>query len=134
MIVAFFIKYGVKYVLPILGVLALLFGVYEYGHSRGYNSGYASGHQVAWDTQQKTINAMVEQQNAQNKANNDKIASLESDSQTYANQIADLTNQLKQKRAQVVTKYVQANPQSSQTCGFDDTLSSAINQILQPSN
>lgn len=116
-----------KYVLPILAVAGILFGVYEYGHSKGYDA----GHQIAWDTQQKTINGMVDKENAQAEANNKAIASVEADSFKYATDNKNLQAQLDTKRTTVVTQYVQANPQSASSCGLDVPLVQAINQLIQ---
>ena len=52
-----------KYVLPVVAVIALLFGVYEWGHANGTDAGYKSG----WDAQQVTINKMVSDANEEAK-------------------------------------------------------------------
>lgn len=130
----FGIKWGVlllKYVLPVVGIAALLFGMYEWGHSKGYTEGNTAGYQTAWNTQQQTINKMQNDQNTQNTANNNKIAKLEQQSATDAQSIAQLQQQLQEKRTTVITKYVKANPQSSQTCGFDAPMVQAINQLIE---
>jgi hypothetical protein len=117
-----FIKYG----LMALAVIAVVFGIYEYGHSQGYSSGYS----VAWATQQKTIQAMVDKQNAQTLAQNNKIDKVEAQSQTtaQANQVAQ--QQQVVTVTQVVTKYVHDNPKTSQTCGWDTGAVAAINSII----
>lgn len=119
-----------KYVLPALGGLALMFGIYEYGHSNGYTSGHTDGYQTAWNTQQKTINKMVTDENKQAQANNKAISDVEIKSQQSATKVRVLQEQLAKKNAAVVTKYVNANPQTSQTCGFDVPMVNAINELL----
>lgn len=117
-----FIKYGVA----ALAVLAVLFGVYELGSSHGHTAGYKE----AWDTQQKTINDMVTRQNAENQAFNDKITALEKASTAAANTIDDLQKQVQAKRTEVITKYVQMNPETSKTCGIDTSMAQTINAII----
>jgi hypothetical protein len=116
-----------KYVLPIVGVLAVLFGAYEYGHSRGS----AQGYQEAWSVQQQTINKMVSEQNQQAEDNNKKIAEIESDSFESAFKVRQLQSQLQKQRTQIVKDYVQQNPQTSQSCGLDIPMVESINKIIQ---
>jgi hypothetical protein len=116
-----------KYVLPILGALALLAAADEYGHSKGYQEGY----QVAWNAQQTAINKMVAAENAQADANNKQIASIESDSFSAAFAAKAAQQKLEQTRTTVVTQYVKANPVTSQTCGLDVPAVQAINAIIQ---
>jgi hypothetical protein len=116
-----------KYVLPLLGVIAIIFGVYEYGHSKGYNDGYT----VAWNTQQATINKMVSAENAQADANNKQIASIEQDSFNDAFQAKVAQAKLETTRTTVIQTYTKANPQTSTTCGFDVPMVNAINAIIQ---
>jgi hypothetical protein len=121
-----------RYVLPVVGVLALLFGTYEYGKSTGYNTGYASGHQIAWDTQQKTINNMVDQQNLENTQANLKISALEFGSMTAQAQVTAAVTAAKNARAQAIADYKKANPVVAQSCGWSPSTVSVINQLLQP--
>lgn len=115
-----------KYLVGAFAVVAVLFGVYEYGSSHGYKSGY----QVAWDTQQKTINNMVDTQNAEAKAKNDKITALE---QSAADAWQTAQNQQKfvvsQRNTQVAT-YKSANPQVAASCGFSPATVNVINQMI----
>lgn len=120
-----------KYGLPIVGAAAVLFGAYEYGHSTGYTSGHNDGYQTAWNTQQVTINKMVTAENAQAEANNKAISDVESQSFAAAFQNKALQVQLEEKRQTVVKNYVQANPVSSQACGFDVPMVQAINELIQ---
>jgi hypothetical protein len=64
---------ALKYLLPVAAVIALLFGVYELGSGHGYKSGY----QVAWDTQQKTINNMSAADDKRNTQDNKVINQVE---------------------------------------------------------
>ena len=116
----------IKWGLGILAILAFLFGVYEYGHSKGYTVGY----QAAWNIQQTTINNMVTAQNAQNAANNTKIQQLEESSSAAAQKIQQLATQANQTRTQVVTKYIQSDAQSS-SCGLDVSAVQAINNLIE---
>jgi hypothetical protein len=115
-----------KYVAILLAVLAVLFGAYEYGSSHGYKSGY----QVAWDTQQKTINNMVDAQNAEATAQNNKITTLE---QSAADAWQTAQNQQKfvvsQRTTQVAT-YKAANPQVAASCGWSPATVNVINQMI----
>jgi len=121
-----------KYVVPVLGVVAILFGAYEYGRTAGYNA----GHLAAWNTQQETINKMVTAENAQADANNKQIASIEQDSFNDAFAAKAAQAKLDATRTDIVQSYTKANPQTSQTCGFDIPMVQAINAIIQadPSN
>jgi uncharacterized protein YlxW (UPF0749 family) len=115
-----------KYVAIIVASVALVFGVFEYGSSHGYKSGY----QVAWDTQQKTINNMVDAQNAEATAQNKKISTLEQSAadawQAVQNKQAFVVNQ----RATQVTAYKAANPQVAASCGFSPATVNVINQMI----
>jgi hypothetical protein len=115
-----------KYVAIVLAVCAILFGAYEYGSSHGYKSGY----QVAWGTQQKTINGMVDAQNAATKAQNDKITTLEQSAadawQTAQNQQKFVVSQ----RNTQVAAYKAANPQVAASCGLSPATVNVINQML----
>lgn len=119
-----------KYVAIVLAIVAVLFGAYEYGSSHGYKSGYKSGYQVAWDTQQKTINNMVDAQNAEAKAQNTKITTLEQSAadawQTAQNQQKFVVGQ----RNTQVAAYKQANPQVAASCGFSPATVNVINQMI----
>jgi len=115
-----------KYVLPVLAVVALFFGVFEYGKSQGYDA----GHQAAWDQQQKTINGMVDAANALASENNRKISGLELDALSAQTQADALKAQVKTKRTQIVTVYKEANPQVAASCGWSGPTIAAINQIL----
>lgn len=120
------LSFGMKYVLPVVAVAALLFGVYEYGHSNGYNSGYTT----AWNKQQATIQTMVDKQNAQTTAQNQQIDSLVKKSQQDTIDLAAAKIQASLTRETVVTNYVQANPQVAKSCGWDVPTVDAINQII----
>jgi hypothetical protein len=98
----------------------------EYGSSHGYKSGY----QVAWDAQQKTINNMVDAQNAAATAQNNKITTLE---QSAADAWQTAQNQQKfvvsQRTTQVAT-YKAANPQVAASCGWSPATVNVINQMI----
>ena len=116
----------VKYVVGIVAVAAAIFGVYEWGSSNGYKDGY----QVAWNTQQKTINNMVNAQNAAAVAQNNKITTLE---QTASDAWQTAQNQQKfvvsQRTTQVAT-YKTANPQVAASCGWSPATVNVINQMI----
>lgn len=116
----------IKYAIGAVAIATAVFGVYEWGSSHGYKDGY----QVAWDTQQKTINGMVDTQNAAAKAQNDKIATLEQSAadawQTVQNKQIFITNQ----RDKQVAAYKAANPQVAASCGVAPETVNVINQML----
>lgn len=96
-----------KYLLMALAVLAILFGVYMWGHS----SGSADGYKKAWDTQQLTINKMTKNDNNAKEAHNSQISQLE---YSGAKQAADTDTQIAsvtQTREQIIADYVKNHPQ-----------------------
>jgi hypothetical protein len=115
-----------KYVLPLVAVLAILLGAFEAGSSHGYSKGY----QVAWDTQQTTINKMVDANNLQVAANNGKLEQFESDAQAARADAASATFAAMTTRSRVVTQYREANPQAAKSCGWSLPTVQAINNIL----
>lgn len=115
-----------KYVLPVVAVFALLFGVFEAGSSHGYSKGYA----VAWDTQQTAINKMVAANNLQVSANNNKLEEFESAAQAARADAASATFAAMTTRSTVVTQYRKANPQAAKSCGWSLPTVQAINNIL----
>ena len=115
-----------KYGLPVLGAAALLFGVYEYGHSNGYNSGY----QTAWNKQQATIQAMNDKENAQTVAQNKQIDDLVKKSQQDTIDLAAANIKASLARGTVTTQYIHDNPQIAQSCGWDLPTVDAINAII----
>lgn len=117
---------GLKYVLPVLAVAGLLFGVYEYGHSKGYDSGY----QTAWNKQQATIQGMVDKQNAQTLAQNQKIDDLVKKSQQDTLDLAAANMRAAVTRETVVTQYVHDNPTIAASCGWDIPTVNTINQLI----
>ena len=115
-----------KYVLPVVGVLALLFGVFEYGSSHGYNKGYT----VAWNTQQQAINKLVDANNLEVSANNSKLEDFEQQAQAARADAASATFAAMTTRQTVVTQYRKANPQTAKNCGWSLPTVQAINNIL----
>lgn len=117
----------VKYGLTTVAILGILFGVYSYGHS----SGYDSGHTDAWNEQQKTIQKMVDTQNAQTTAQNGRISDLEQQAMKAAGDVFNANAQAAATRASVVTKYQLLVPDVvSKACGWDEPTVTAINQII----
>jgi hypothetical protein len=116
----------VKYVVGIVAIAALVFGIYEWGSSHGYKDGY----QVAWNTQQKTINNMVDAQNAEATAQNNKISTLEQSAadawQTAQNQQKFVVTQ----RNTQVAAYKAASPQVAASCGWSPDTVNVINQMI----
>ena len=116
-----------KYGLIALAVIGVLFGAYEYGHS----SGYDSGHTDAWNEQQKTIQKMVNQQNAQTSEQNAKISDLEQKGMKAAGDVFVATAQAAQTRSTIITKYEKATPQQvQQACGWDAPTVQTINELI----
>jgi hypothetical protein len=116
----------IKYVLPIVGALALLFGVFEFGASHGYSKGYA----VAWNTQQTAINTLTTADNLKILANNNKLEDFESQAQAARADAASATFAAMTTRATVITQYRKANPQTAKSCGWSLPTVQAINNIL----
>lgn len=116
----------VKYVLGIVAVGAILFGVYEYGSSHGYKDGY----QKAWDAQQKTIQKMVETQNAATTEQNKKITQLEQDAADADRKIKAYQQAQDIKRNDVVQNYKAANPKVASAPAWSPETVNAINQML----
>lgn len=115
-----------KYVLPVLAVVAILLGAFEAGSSHGYSKGYA----VAWHTQQDAINKMVNANNLKVEANNNKLEEFESAAQAARADAASATFAALTTRATVVTQYRKANPQAAKSCGWSLPTVQAINNIL----
>jgi hypothetical protein len=115
-----------KYVLPILGVIAVLFGVYEYGQSQGYNKGYT----VAWNTQQTTINNMVTANSLAATTMNGKITTLEQNAAQDASDLFAANVKAATVRNTVVTKYKVAYPKIAASCGLDPVSTNAVNAII----
>jgi len=120
-----------KKALIALALLALIFSVYGIGHSKGYDSGYASGHQIAWDTQQKTINLITDKENDESKAFNAKVLSLQQDSQAAAEELVKVKKQTAVSRNQIVEEYKTNYAQSYQSCGWDENTVTTINRIIE---
>jgi hypothetical protein len=117
----------VKYGLMTVAILGALFGVYSYGHSNGYDSGHTAG----WNEQQKTIQKMVDQQNAQTTAQNARISDLEQKAMKAAGDIFTANAKAASTRASVVTKYQLLVPDVvTKSCGWDEATVSAINEII----
>jgi hypothetical protein len=116
----------IKYAIGAVAIAAAVFGVYEWGSSHGYKDGY----QVAWDAQQKTIQGMVDAQNAAAKAQNDKIATLEQSAADALQQVQDTQQKVTQQRADAVAAYKKAHPQVAASCGVSPDTVNVINQML----
>ena len=115
-----------KYVLMALAILAILFGAYEAGKS----SGYQKGHDDAWNTQQQTINKMVDAQNAAVQEQNDKISELEITAAAADVAASAAKAKAASARTQIIASYKRANPQTATACGWTIPTVKAINQIL----
>lgn len=129
----FLASYAAKYGAMLIIFVTAVVGAYSVGNSRGYAKGYDVGHKEAWNTQQTTINQMIDQQNAEHQATNKRIADLERQSHLDAATIQDLTERVTAQRQTVITKYVTQNKQSAASCGFDTSMADAINQLLDAS-
>lgn len=116
-----------KYVLPVIAVLAILFGAVEYGKSVGHTAGYTE----AWDAQQKTIQAMVYKDNAQTEAQNKKITDLETNAAKDASDLFAANAAAATTRATIITKYEKANPVVAASCGWDIPTVDAINDVIE---
>jgi hypothetical protein len=115
-----------KYGLIALAIIGVLSGMYLWGRSNGHDSGY----QEAWAAQQKTIQAMVDKENAQATAQNNKIDKVEQQSQTSAAADETAVQQQVVTVTKVVTKYVHDNPTTANNCGWDAGAVAAINSIV----
>lgn len=115
-----------KYGLIALGIIGVLFGAYEYGHSSGYNSGYT----VAWAAQQSTIQAMTNKENAQTTAQNKQITTVEQQAANAPSKIQQQTATTTKARDSVVIRYKKQYISVAQACGLDVPTVTAINQII----
>lgn len=116
----------IKYLVVFVAIIAVLFGVYESGKSSGYTQGY----QIAWNAQQKTIDAQATAANKLAQENNTKLSQLELAAMAAQSQAEQLKAQAKSRRASTVTLYKAANPNIVNTCGWSPPTAEAINQIL----
>jgi hypothetical protein len=123
---SFLVGVILKYVLPVLGVIALLFGVFEYGKSQGYDV----GHQAAWDTQQQAINKLVAAQQLAADENDRKISGLELDANMAQQEAEAQAATAAKLRKNLAASYKSANPQVAASCGWSGPTISTINQIL----
>lgn len=116
----------VKYVIALVAVAALAFGIYEIGSSYGYRDGY----KAAWGAQQKTIQDMVDAQNAEAAAQNTKIATLEQSAADALQKVQATQATVAQERTNAVTAYKKAHPQVAASCGVAPDTVNVINQML----
>ncbi len=98
-----------KYILMAAAVIAILFGVYMWGHS----SGSASGYKQAWDAQQATINKMVTDDNAAKEAHNTQISQLEYAGAKSAAATDTQVASVSETREQIIAAYVKNHPQKT---------------------
>jgi hypothetical protein len=116
----------IKYVIGAVAIAAAIFGVYEWGSSHGYQQGY----QVAWNAQQKTIQGMVDKQNQEAQAQNDKITKLEQNASDALQKVQDAQAQIGVERDNAVAAYKKAHPQVAASCGVSPDTVNVINQML----
>jgi hypothetical protein len=116
----------VRYVLPVVCVIALFFGMFELGSTHGYNDGYTK----AWNTQQEAINKMVDANNAEVEANNNKLEDFEQQAQAAKADAASATFAAMTTRQTVITKYRTNNVKVAASCGWSLPTVQAINSII----
>lgn len=116
----------IKYVAILAVALGALFGAYEYGSSKGYKSGYTD----AWNTQQLAINKMVDAQNAEVTAQNNKIATLEQAAADASSALKAEQQKKESQRNNIVTQYKAANPKVSQSPAWSPETVDTINKMI----
>lgn len=116
----------VKYVAILAVAGAALFGAYEYGSSHGYKDGY----KTAWDVQQKTLDKLTEERNAETTAQNAKITALEQAASNAMDQVKAAQDALDKQRTQTVSTFKTANPKVAASTAWSPETVNAINQML----
>jgi preprotein translocase subunit SecF len=119
---------ALKYLLPVAAVIALLFGVYELGSGHGYKSGY----QVAWDTQQKTINNMSAADDKRNTQDNKVINQVEQAAPVAVAQVKQEVAAQQTQNVKIIREYYEKNPDLNKLCSWSQSTVGLINQIIQP--
>lgn len=117
-----------KYVVPVLAVLALLAGVYALGSSHGYKSGY----QVAWDTQQKAIDKMANAETARNTKDNGVINTVEQAAPVAVAQVKQEVATQQTANVKIIREYYEKNPDLNKLCSWSQSTVGLINQVIQP--
>jgi hypothetical protein len=120
-----------RYILPVVAVVALLVGAYTKGEGDGHAAGYTDGYKIAWNAQQLAINKMVTAQNLENTTQNLKISGFEFGSMVAQAQVTKEVAQAKAARTTIIKRYIAANPTSAKACGWTPQTATAINQIIQ---
>ena len=92
--------------------------------------GTSHGYKQGWDIQQKTIQAMVDKQNAQTTAQNLAITGLEQQASDAADKAREASNLASQARSTVITKYKTQYQTIASSCGWDVPTVQAINAII----
>lgn len=115
-----------KYAAIIAAVVAILFGTYEFGSSHGYSKGY----KTAWDAQQKALDKMATEQNAEISAQNQKITALEKSATDAMQQLAEAKKAVQTKRDAVVVEYKKANPKVAEAPAWSPETVDAINKMI----
>lgn len=116
----------IKDVLGVIAVAAVLFGIYEYGHSNGYESGFNKGvasNQPTIDTLTKTINDQRTQLAA-------KVTQVQD---TAANAVVKSEEQQQTKivtRTQIVDHYHNVEVPAKSTCTLALETTLTINSLL----
>ncbi|QRE00076.1 hypothetical protein [Burkholderia phage BCSR5] len=122
-----------KYLAGAAAVAALLFGVYEWGHSSGYEDGYPKG-QKSRDKEvqgfKDQLQARDRDENQRREADNKKISDLELQSQNAASANRALQKLLEAKQSTIITQYVKDNPQQATTCAITPATVKAANALL----
>lgn len=119
-----------KWGLKIVAVVAILFGVYMFGHSNGYDSGYKTGH----DEQQKVIDGMVNAEKQRVDSNNAKLNKAEQQAPVAVQQVQAQVKAQVQYRDRVITQYYEKNPDLNKLCSWNQDQVDLINQVIAPAN
>lgn len=112
--------------LKLLALVAILSAAYAFGHSSGYTTGYASG----WDAQQKTIDKMVSDANAQRTAQNNQITTLEQQAAKDASDLFAAKAAAVVAAQTIVTQYQTKYVEIANSCGWSAPTVDTINSLL----
>lgn len=122
-----------KYLVYILGAVAIAAIAYGSGNLHGYKSGYSAGEESNNGRIKDLENQLTlrdEEYNRKTKEANSRIDELVKASQEQTGLISLLRESLSKKQTQIVTEYQTKYVQSASSCGLDAPTVSTINNLL----
>lgn len=134
----------IKYGIMAAAVLGVVFGIYSYGKSSGYEAGQKQGFTQGAKSRDgevadlkdnvgrkdATIKQLTDAENKRRDEANKRIDELEKQSQASATTIADLQKQLKKQRDDIITSYITKYPTIATQCGLSQPTVETINSLL----